>query len=451
VRQKKRRRELIDGYLREADTARERGDLESASAVIAKALEMDRDDSRVRAAHVALARLIEEAERQAKTKKLLENARKEISSRHFTEAMEVLAEVEKIDPSNPELIKLQAAARQGREQEQRRRILERLENEISVASTVDELTRATKLVEQALERLPNEPRLIKLKSNLARKLRDEELRRRVDEVALRCRTLIETSPEEALKLVHQLLHEAPGNERLLALQSTIVGHISERTQEQARAGYLQKAHEALSSGRYTEALRLLEKCQAEGNVSPEITELMDFARQEADRGLKNTPIQVEQTVASALQAAEALRAHEQYAEAVRMLESQARSVLQDEAVQKALAALREASAHEITALQAVGSAYAYLDHDGGKSTLQDNEKSPLLTRLVPIFASRRKSVADRQVRSAIEQARRAFDAGDKKQAATVLDAVVAVAEFASQEVQSEWRSLSKKAGRARHS
>jgi eukaryotic-like serine/threonine-protein kinase len=451
VRQKKRRRELIDGYLREADTARERGDLESASAVIAKALEMDRDDSRVRAAHVALARLIEEAERQAKTKKLLENACKEISSRHFTEAMEVLAEVEKIDPSNPELIKLQAAARQGREQEQRRRILERLENEISVASTVDELTRATKLVEQALERLPNEPRLIKLKSNLARKLRDEELRRRVDEVALRCRTLIETSPEEALKLVHQLLHEAPGNERLLALQSTIVGHISERTQEQARAGYLQKAHEALSSGRYAEALRLLEKCQAEGNVSPEITELMDFARQEADRGLKNTPIQAEQTVASALQAAEALRAHEQYAEAVRMLESQARSVLQDEAVQKALAALREASAHEITALQAVGSAYAYLDHDGGKSTLQDNEKSPLLTRLVPIFASRRKSVADRQVRSAIEQARRAFDAGDKKQAATVLDAVVAVAEFASQEVQSEWRSLSKKAGRARHS
>ena len=52
IRQKKRQRELIDGYLREADTARERGDLEAAGAVIAKALEVDRDDSRVRAAHV---------------------------------------------------------------------------------------------------------------------------------------------------------------------------------------------------------------------------------------------------------------------------------------------------------------------------------------------------------------------------------------------------------------
>ena len=146
-------------------------------------------------------------------------------------------------------------------------------------------------MEQALERLPGEPSLIKLKSSLARKLRDEELRRRVDEVALACRTLIDTSPEEALKLVHQLLHEAPGNERLLALQSTIVGHIAERTQERARGEYLQKAHEALSAGRYAEALRLLEAGQKEGIASPEINELMDFARQEADRGTKNTHIQ----------------------------------------------------------------------------------------------------------------------------------------------------------------
>ena len=101
---KKRRRELVEGYLRQADTARDRGDLEGAEAVIAKALEVDPEDSRVRAAHVALARLIEEAARQAKAKELLENARKEIGARHFTAAMEALAEVERVDPSNPELI-----------------------------------------------------------------------------------------------------------------------------------------------------------------------------------------------------------------------------------------------------------------------------------------------------------------------------------------------------------
>jgi serine/threonine-protein kinase len=497
VRQKKRRREMIDGYLREADTARERGDLDAANAVIAKALEVDRDDSRVRAAHVTLARLIEEAARQAKTRRFLESARKELGARHFTAAMEALAEVEMVDPANPELISLQTAARQGREQEQRRRIVEQLQNEVSVASTVEELTRAAQLVDQGLERIPNEPALIKLKGHLARKLREEEIRRRVDEVSMRCRSLIETSPEEALKLVHQLLHEAPGNERLLALQSTVVGHISERTQEQARSQYLQKAHEALSSGKYTEALRLLEACQKEGIFSPEIAELMDFARQEADRGLKNTHIQglmrqaqemmargaydevvdllgairpeqetaslifllddararlesFERTIESALQAAEGLRIDEQYAEAVRLLESQPAAVLRTDAVQQALARLREASANEITALQAVGSAYAYLDDgDGGKRTLQENDKSPLLGRIVPIFASRRKSVADRQISSALDRARAAFDAGDKKQAAKALDAVVAFAEFANKDLQNEWQTLSKKAGRSR--
>jgi serine/threonine-protein kinase len=498
VRQKKRHRELIDGYLREADTARGRGDLEAAGAVIAKALAVDRDDSRVRAAQVALARLIEEAERQAKAKKLLESARQEIGSRRFTAAMEVLAEVEKVDPSSPELIKLQSAARQGREQEQRRRILEQLESEVAIASTLEELTRATNLVEQALERFRGEPSLIKLKSNLNRKLRDVEIRRRVDEVALRCRSLMETAPEEALKLVHQLLHESPANERLIALQSTIVVQISERTQERARAQFLEKAHEALSAGRYREALRVLEDCQKEGILSPEISELMDFAREEADQGLKSSPIEalleraqglmtrgayaevvdllegvqqgpetrpltfvledarirlksLERIVVGALESAEFLGAHEQYAEAVRLLESQPPSVLENESIQKSLARLREANAREITALEAVGAAYAYLDRGyGNKSALEENAQSPLLTRLVPIFAVRRQSIADRQVTSAIEQARAALKAGDKKQAASALDAVIALTEFASKDLESEWQALRKNAGRARH-
>lgn len=309
---------------------------------------------------------------------------------------------------------------------------------------------------------------------------------------------METSPEEALKLVHQLLHQSPGNERLVALQSTIVGQISERTQERARAGFLEKAHEALSAGRYREALRVLEDCQKEGILSPEISELMDFAREEADRGAKSSPLQdllqraqdlmtrgayaevvdllgaveqgpetasltllledarirlksLERTVLGALESAEFLGTHEHYAVAVRLLESQPPTVLENESVQKSLGRLREANAREITALQAAGVAYAYLDHGcGNKSALEESAQSPLLTRLVPIFLARRQSIADRQVSSAIEQARAAFNAGDKKQAASALDAVIALTEFASKDLESEWQSLSKKAGRTRH-
>ncbi|MGP0021630.1 MAG: protein kinase domain-containing protein [Candidatus Sulfotelmatobacter sp.] len=493
VRQKKRRRELVEGYLRQADSARERGDLEGAEAVIAKALEVDGDDSRVRAAHVALARLIEEATRQAKARQLLENARREISARHFTAAMEALAEVERVDPSNPELITLQAAAKSGREQEQRRRILEQLQNEVSLASTLEELLRAAQLVDQALQRMPTEPMLMKFKGSLARKLREAEVRRRVDEVALQCRGLMETSPEEALRLVRDELQQTPGNERLLTLQSTIVSHMSARSLEQSRAEYLTRAHEALSSGRYLEALRLLETCQKEGIFSPEVAELMEFARQEADQHLKTsqlrgllrqaqelmaqgsyravvellTPISEDPSAASlvflledarhrlqslqrdvdaALHTVEVLTTEEQYAEAIKFLESQAPTILEALPVQTALQQLRAAGESESAALRAVGRAYAALDRpDSGAGTLQgDNSESLLLTRIVPVFTSRRKSAADRQLSSAIAQAQAAMDAGDRKQAALALTTAQPFTEYASINLQNEWQALLRK-------
>jgi len=500
VRQKKRRRELVEGYLRQAETARDRGDLQGAEAVIARALELDCDDSRVLAAHVSLARLIEEASRQAKAKQLLENARKEIGARHFTAAIEALAQVERVDPSNPELITLQAAAKSGREQEQRRRILEQLQNDVSLASSFEELTRASQLVDQALVRMPTEPMLMKFKGHLSRKLRDEEIRHRVDQVVLRCRSLIETSPDEALRLVREELHQAPGNERLVALQSSIAQQMSQRSAEHTRAQYLTRAHEALSSGRYVEAVRLLESCQNEGIRSPEIAELMDFARQEADQRLKNTQFQhllreaqelmargsyhavvdlltsiseepgtasllflledarnrlqsLQRDIDASLQMVEVLTTQEHYVEAVKFLESQPTSVLHSEPVQIALQRLREANDSELAALQAVGKAYAALDRQElAAGTLQNpggSAESSLLARIVPIFTWRRKSVADRQLSSALEQARVAVEAGDKKQAVRALQAAKNFTEYASSNLQNEWQALSKKTQRGK--
>jgi serine/threonine-protein kinase len=496
ARQKKRRRDLIDGYLREADAARDRGDLKAAEAVITKAVEVDRDDSRVRAAQVGLARLIEDAARQAKTKKLLEKARQEIGARNFTAGMEALAEVERVDPSNPELINLQAAVRSGREQEQRRRVLEQLQNEVSLASTFEELTRAVGLIDQTLERMPAEPTLIKLKGNLTRQLREAETRRLVDQVALRCRELLEVSPEEALKLVRDALLKAPGNERLLALQSAIAGHVSQQSQEQAKAQYLTRAHEALSGGRYTEALRLLESCQKEGIFSPEIAELIGFARQEATQRLESggieelsrqaqdlmsrgsyrelvellEPIQEEPAAApllfllndarnrlqspqgdidSSLQTAEALGHQQQYEEAIKFLASRPPSVLLSEPIQSALQRFREARDRELSTLQAVARAYAGLirfdDASGTLLSSPARADSPLLAQIIPIFNVRRRSVADRRLSSAIERARAALEAGDRTQAAQALRDAAVFTEFASDTLQHEWHALRKRA------
>jgi tetratricopeptide (TPR) repeat protein len=502
VRQRKRQREQVEGYLRQADSARERGDLEGAQAVIARALEVDRDDSRVRAAHVALARLIEEVARQTKARKLLEAARNEIGARRFTAAIELLAEVEHVDASNPELIPLLASARSGREQEQRRRILEQLQNEVSLATTPEELARASDLVNQALERMPGEPTLLRFKGELTRSMREAEVRRRVDQAARRCLELVETAPQEALQLVRDELQQVPGNERLLALRSSIELRLLEQTQEKSRAQYMARAHEALSSGNYAEALRLLESCQKEGAFSPEIAELIDFARQEdtlqqnkervqglfqqaqalmangaydaviellspvsqdagssLQRLLEDARMQhqaLQRDVDTALQTVEVLTREEQYEEAVRFLESQSPSVLRSEPVQMALQRVREACNHEYRALQAVGKAYAAIDSlqmGRGSTSLPHLKENPgedsLLARMAPFFTSRLQSIADRRLSSAAEQVRAALQAGDGKRASEVVKAAAIYREHASPDVQSEWNTLAKKAGKIR--
>jgi hypothetical protein len=82
--------------------------------------------------------------------------------------------------------------------------------------------------------------------------------------------------------------------------------------------------------------------------------------------------------------------------------------MHSEPVQTALKRLRQANNGELAALQVVGKADAALDHlDIDRGALQNpsgNAASSLLTRIVPVFRSRRKSMADRQLSAGLEQA-----------------------------------------------
>src|ERR1700730_9974655 len=116
---------------------------------------------------------------------------------------------------------------------------------------------------------------------------------------------------------------------------------------------------------------------------------------------------LQRDIDASLQTVDVLTVQEHYVEAIKFLESQSPSVLHSEAVQTALQRLREANDGELAALQAVGKAYAALDRleiDAGTFPALDT-KSSLLTRIVPVYASRRKTMADRQLSSALGQAR----------------------------------------------
>jgi len=159
---------------------------------------------------------------------------------------------------------------------------------------------------------------------------------------------------------------------------------------------------------------------------------------------------LQRDVDGALQTVEVLATEEHYAEAIKFLEGQAPSTLQALPVQTALQQLRAASENELAALQAVGRAYAALDRVDGTGTLQNpGVESSLLTRIVPAFTSRRKSVADRQLSSAIKEALVAMDAGDRKQAALALTTAQPFTEHASINLQNEWQDLLRKAKKSK--
>ncbi len=503
VRRKKQTKERIEGYLRQADGARNRGDLESAQAIIAKAIDLDKEDSRVRAAYADIVQQVEEAARVAKARQLLESARNEMGNRRFTAAMKLLNDVEQIDPSNPELISLVKQAKTGQEQEQRRRVVEQLQNEISLATTHEQLTTVAARVNLALERMPNEPSLLKFKGHLSRRIAESEARREVDETVRRCRALLDTAPQEALELVRDKLREFPGNERLLILQTSVEEEVENSKLQESRTHFLALAHKAISQGQYRQAVRLLETCQADGIVSAEISELLEFARHEAEQQQRESLVEttfaeaqgllakgsyeaairllepvVEQTndvsmrtlldkarsqgqavrqkIEAVIGAAQELISLELYEEAATFLESQPDSVLEDPVVQEGIRRVRAAWESEAAMLQLVGTAYGALDNldiSGGwaalEAGLRSHPESLLLKRARETFGSRMKATADRALSLALTQARAALAAGDSRSAVDLMNSASGIANHASLELQEERQQLLKEAQRGR--
>lgn len=164
-----------------------------------------------------------------------------MGTRHFTAAIKILAEAEQLDPSNPELISLFQAAKSGQGQEQRRRTIEELQNEIAIAVTRDEVARALAMVNEGLSRLPNDPALLQFKGQLERQTdetRHTALGRR-DGTAMP--HFARDFAREALQMVQERLRMFPENERLEVLHASIDEHLQHHAREEALLRYLSAA------------------------------------------------------------------------------------------------------------------------------------------------------------------------------------------------------------------
>src|SRR5260370_37433696 len=122
-----------------------------------------------------MAQQAEEKLRHERVKKLLDEARNQITSRNLTAAFNILKNVETLDPTSNELQTLVKLAMAAREQEKRRAETEVLRRQIEAALREEDFATAVARADEGLLKFPQEQSLLKLKALAdAQRLRVEQ-------------------------------------------------------------------------------------------------------------------------------------------------------------------------------------------------------------------------------------------------------------------------------------
>jgi serine/threonine-protein kinase len=488
----KERQSKINTLMAQAEVARRKGDFKSAIAAAERARKIDKTNSRIIAICNGLKKEMQRAQGQAQARTLLNSARNEMDARRYAEAMQILKQVEEVDPTNPDLPLLLGDVRNRMEQTRRREVVTRLEEEVAQASSFEQLQQAAASIQQAIAEMPMESGLIRLSAEVQRLVLEQENKRLVDETLLACKNL---GPREALERVRKAQAQLPGNETLMEHEARLVERVKAQTVEERRADYLAGAREALGKQDYASAVSILEFCQAEGIASAEIMQLLELARHEEaehqrleqlsanlsraralidDSAFDEAVAFLEETlrqeedpalrrmlgdafsgreallrqIKDALGAAiKFLRAGKRN-EATQLLRMQPRPVQQSESVQSALVVLEDEQQQVV--YRTLGRAYAALETNipAGELLLRQAARAtadPALCRSMgELFRAHEQAFADRAISGAIQRSKALLKERDKIEAEKQLLAVFDTLPYASPKLQAEWESARRK-------
>ena len=312
----KTRKEKLDNAMRRADAAQQNGDLETAAKAAAEALAVDPDNTQVKTLHASIMKELAERSRQKQLQGLLDEARRDISQRKFTAAFEVLKQAEVIDANSPEVAALMNLATSGRDQEAKRKELEKFNNEIEDAVAREDFQTASSQLEQALQKYPSDPGLVKLRA-LVDKQRDAGERKKfVDEQMAAARKLLDTGKAaEAQVILDKASQKYPGEARLRSLLAIVRDSAEQEKTEKIKAEYIQKANEARRKKDFDGAIHILETAAAQIEGSAEIQELLQLTREEAANLVQRKKVD------AAAEEAQRLISEEEFEQAVAVLEA----------------------------------------------------------------------------------------------------------------------------------
>jgi serine/threonine protein kinase len=302
--------------MQRAENAHRAGNLDTAKQAIEEVLERRPNDTRVKSLHRMIQKELDERMRQKRMETLLEAARKEMTGRRYTAAFDLLKEAEKVDPDAPTVRSLLESLNSARDQEQKRRDLEQFTRQIEQALNTDDPQTALNLLAEGLKRFPSEPALLKLKDLAESQNQAAQTKSFVRERIAAAREILNAgNATGALKVLQEALRKAPGNPHLESLVSIAQERMAQDRDDQAKSRCIQQANDAIGKRHYAEAIRILEAGQVQFTASPEIDNLLRFAREQQTKDAKK------QDVENSVRRAQEFLKSQEYDQAIKLLES----------------------------------------------------------------------------------------------------------------------------------
>jgi serine/threonine-protein kinase len=497
----KEKQDKIRSLWQQASTAREQGDLTAAHEFLGEALRLDEKNTDLRNAYSTVAREMERRAKESQLQGLLQSAREEVKSRRYTEAIAKLRSAAQIDPAHPEVNRLLEDATTRQEEERRRILIEQMVGEIQESVYREDYDRALNQLNRALEKLPTEASLLRLKAETEKKKREFQAQQTIQAAAQKAQELFVESPVEAIGIINKALEQVPGDERLIQLRARLEEQLRRVKKEELQAQYLKRAHTAIDSGEFDEAIRTLESALIDCGESQELKSLLDFTRSEQqaetrrrqtsavlaeaqalmqagryeevirklepaiiatnDAGLKTLSDQAHQALREASQRVETVMARTRsLAEtdlqgALRLLDSQPQEVL----AHSRISILRQELKKKAEISNAIQEAAARADEALAKNDLHSGMdaleavrraygESPALMQAISAYETKRRPVANAMFAASIEAARKALLRNEVATALEELRRPANALEFADPTIQADWKRLVEEATKA---
>jgi eukaryotic-like serine/threonine-protein kinase len=320
IQERKQRTDKVAELLARAKSSFDTEDLENALASAKQALTVDAENPEAKELHATIRNELNERAKLKQIHAHLDEARRQISSRHFTAALDLLRQAKQIDPEAPGVNELVALASAGHQQERRRKELEQFSSEIGEALNRNDYNVASAKAAEALERFPNDRGLLKLKALADKERENCEKRAYVEnQVSLARRLLEEKKSAEALIPLQEALAKYPDEFVLQSMHSLFTEYLERDRSEQFKAKITQQAKDAIRRRAYKEAIEILETARGQSSSS-DFDDLLHFCEEQA------AAYAIRQKIDATAEDAHRLMSAGEYGQAIELLEATLREI-----------------------------------------------------------------------------------------------------------------------------